>query len=433
MKKLLLLFLLVAGGVSTAFAGTHYGFVKGSMDSWASQHWMTVLNDNEMYIKLDGSYIHSGALDIKACIEGKGWIRPASEDRALPTDGGSLNDYWYDANGVDEGSPKFTIAKNANAESIYIYVKTNDNDNWWAITALVVEKSISASVTFKNTGSWGTVKAHTYYNDMPINNAWPGATVSSDNGVYKTTLEVPVGTKVIFHNGSGTESTAATIVNNGIYNTGGLSGVAATITSVGCATFYSECDLDFTGKAVTANIITDATKATGLLTLASKAKVPANTGLYLEGEAGTYEIPIFTGDEGDLESTFGNMLVGVLKSKKIYQIDGDNTNYILTVNKADGTTASTPKFFKVFDDGDGDLYEEEQDGNTVPGGKAYLQIPTAMAAHEFFWFDDDMTGIEKVNVDTKALNGAYYNLAGQRVAQPTKGLYIVNGKKVVVK
>ena len=30
-------------------------------------------------------------------------------------------------------------------------------------------------------------------------------------------------------------------------------------------------------------------------------------------------------------------------------------------------------------------------------------------------------------------DGIYYNLAGQRVAQPTKGLYIVNGKKVVIK
>ena len=30
-------------------------------------------------------------------------------------------------------------------------------------------------------------------------------------------------------------------------------------------------------------------------------------------------------------------------------------------------------------------------------------------------------------------DGEFYNLAGQRVAQPTKGLYIVNGKKVVIK
>jgi hypothetical protein len=46
-------------------------------------------------------------------------------------------------------------------------------------------------------------------------------------------------------------------------------------------------------------------------------------------------------------------------------------------------------------------------------------------------FGGEATGIEAVKT-TKA-NGEYYNLAGQRVAQPTKGLYIVNGKKVVIK
>ena len=30
-------------------------------------------------------------------------------------------------------------------------------------------------------------------------------------------------------------------------------------------------------------------------------------------------------------------------------------------------------------------------------------------------------------------NEKFYNLAGQRIAQPTKGLYIVNGKKYIVK
>ena len=42
------------------------------------------------------------------------------------------------------------------------------------------------------------------------------------------------------------------------------------------------------------------------------------------------------------------------------------------------------------------------------------------------------TGIQTVN-HTNVADGAYFNLAGQRVAAPAKGLYIVNGKKVVVK
>lgn len=68
-------------------------------------------------------------------------------------------------------------------------------------------------------------------------------------------------------------------------------------------------------------------------------------------------------------------------------------------------------------------------GEKVPAGKAYLT--KSGNAPEFLPFGGDITGIESVKAaETK---GEYFNLAGQRVAQPTKGLYIVNGKKVVVK
>lgn len=45
----------------------------------------------------------------------------------------------------------------------------------------------------------------------------------------------------------------------------------------------------------------------------------------------------------------------------------------------------------------------------------------------------DGTAISAVKAQKAAAEGEYFNLAGQRVAQPTKGLYIVNGKKVVIK
>ena len=50
-----------------------------------------------------------------------------------------------------------------------------------------------------------------------------------------------------------------------------------------------------------------------------------------------------------------------------------------------------------------------------------------------FVFDDETTGINTAKGSQFTVNGEYYNLRGQRVAQPTKGLYIVNGKKVVIK
>jgi hypothetical protein len=70
-------------------------------------------------------------------------------------------------------------------------------------------------------------------------------------------------------------------------------------------------------------------------------------------------------------------------------------------------------------------------GTKVPNGKAYIVIAGG-GAREFIGFNEEATGIEAVQQDAKADN-QYFNLAGQRVAQPTKGLYIVNGKKVIVK
>ena len=72
-------------------------------------------------------------------------------------------------------------------------------------------------------------------------------------------------------------------------------------------------------------------------------------------------------------------------------------------------------------------------GGSLTSGKVYLPASAVAGAPDFLGFDDNATGINAVNGSEFKVNGEYYNLAGQRVAQPTKGLYIVNGKKVVMK
>ena len=47
--------------------------------------------------------------------------------------------------------------------------------------------------------------------------------------------------------------------------------------------------------------------------------------------------------------------------------------------------------------------------------------------------DEDVTGINEIERMKNVENEKFYNLNGQQVAQPTRGLYIVNGKKVVIK
>lgn len=64
--------------------------------------------------------------------------------------------------------------------------------------------------------------------------------------------------------------------------------------------------------------------------------------------------------------------------------------------------------------------------------KAFLAIPNVTAgAPAFISFGGGTTGIEAVTQSQRA--GQYYTLDGRRVENPTKGLYIINGKKVVIK
>ena len=67
----------------------------------------------------------------------------------------------------------------------------------------------------------------------------------------------------------------------------------------------------------------------------------------------------------------------------------------------------------------------------IEGHRAWLAIPKAKASARGYSLEGDATGINRVAADGQ--KGEYYNLKGQRVAAPTKGLYIINNKKVVIK
>ena len=95
------------------------------------------------------------------------------------------------------------------------------------------------------------------------------------------------------------------------------------------------------------------------------------------------------------------------------------TAYVLTNKKADGTTGPLA-FYKV-----------NSDGTWCAAGTAYLKVAKVGGAPDYIPFGET-TGIENVSHEA-VINNQYYTLDGRRVAQPTKGLYIVNGKKVIIK
>ena len=66
-------------------------------------------------------------------------------------------------------------------------------------------------------------------------------------------------------------------------------------------------------------------------------------------------------------------------------------------------------------------------------GKAYLKVPSSAPARALsIDYSDGSTGIHAVE-NTGDADGQIYSVSGQRVAKPGKGLYIVNGKKVIFK
>ena len=67
---------------------------------------------------------------------------------------------------------------------------------------------------------------------------------------------------------------------------------------------------------------------------------------------------------------------------------------------------------------------------TVPEGKAYLSVASG-GAHEFLGFGD-ATRISNLNANPN-LNANYYDLQGRRIAKPIQGVYIKDGRKVIIK
>ena len=185
----------------------------------------------------------------------------------------------------------------------------------------------------------------------------------------------------------------------------------------GTRTFSFDKALDFTDvEGLKAYAITGFNPANATLTLTQVYKVPANTGLYLEGADGEYQVPFIE----SASAIAGNMLVAS-GDGTITQTSGDKTNLVL---------AKTSK-------GRG-FHPLSSDGN-MGTNKAYLQLPTSEfnsigeASLRFVFEDEEATGIAEVATPIVA-DGAWYTINGVKLAgEPTeKGIYIFNGKKVAI-
>lgn len=88
----------------------------------------------------------------------------------------------------------------------------------------------------------------------------------------------------------------------------------------------------------------------------------------------------------------------------------------------------------VFLTADGALKKPSAASSTMKGLRAYFRVPSNFAGARLMIADEEATGIDLTLQDDAPADGAVYNLAGQRLTQPTApGFYISNGKKIIIK
>ena len=101
-------------------------------------------------------------------------------------------------------------------------------------------------------------------------------------------------------------------------------------------------------------------------------------------------------------------------------------------NGDDGNTKGDGKTKYVLADGNQGIgFYLLADGVAIPKGKGYLVIEEAAAGREFIGFADDATTIK--TVENLKKSGIIYNLAGQQVKSAQKGIFIIDGKKTILK
>ena len=185
-----------------------------------------------------------------------------------------------------------------------------------------------------------------------------------------------------------------------------------TIGTTGYATFFAPYAVNIP-QGITAKYVNteENAESEGVLKYTElQGVIPANTAVVLKGEPGDYE---FTTAYGTANVTANNALFGYAVKTPV----ADNTGIYALANKNERVA------FYPFA------------GSNYAAGKAYLNVnklDTGSEVRSFALFDDDdATAIETLPGQNMDAESVAYDLSGRRVQRVQKGLYIMNGKKVI--
>lgn len=178
-------------------------------------------------------------------------------------------------------------------------------------------------------------------------------------------------------------------------------------------TFTSAYNLDFSDAEGLTAYTAKYNDKKDAVALTPVKKVAAHTGLILNGEAGkTYTVSILDSDEAELDAVTGNQLVDCVDAVWSSSCDKD---YFLSNGKFVNSTNA---------------------GWALPG-KSYLYINGGRVIQSEsplrVYVDNTATSIDGITNNPVVKDEAYYNLQGVKVQHPQHGVFIHNGKKVVLK
>ena len=130
--------------------------------------------------------------------------------------------------------------------------------------------------------------------------------------------------------------------------------------------------------------------------------------------------------EGNIiDQTYSDVTLTAQSAKSV---DYGDYKFVATYSPVTLATDKTELFLTT----DGKLaYPASASEATMKGMRAYFQVPASANVALFVDGEGTITGIEEIDNSQLTIDNVY-NLNGQRVTQPRKGLFIVNGKKLII-
>ena len=290
---------------------------------------------------------------------------------------------------------EFPIRKNSYCQNGTIHFKTS-------VPGTIIVK-------FSDTGTSASNKAVKRYLVVNGNTTeyWASRENNGTENPYAAQLNVTSGEIYVPAGDVTITGTAALVYSSVEFNATLPETTKVTVGEACYRTFASKYPLDFTG-GVSGLKAYKATVSGSTVTFSEvKGKVPAKGGLLLKAAAqGEYTISV----SADEPTEFNNALVGVIKA----------------TDKAAG-------IYVLMDGAQGVGFYKTVNTFEVGDNTAYLPADVVAGARTFIGFDEEgeATGIE--TIERVQTTDTFFNLNGQRVAAPQKGLYIVNGKIVILK